>query len=297
MRNPVYKGKVIVAAWAQEKEQIVEGLHEGVVTEELFNTVQDIIVVKTRLTKKPGKKEPNLPLKGHLLCPRCNKKLTGSGSISRDKTMHYYYHCQKGCKERVRADLMNSAFISFMNELTVKKEVADLYYQVLLDVYKSNEGDRKKKIYEIDVEIQKLKQVIFQVENRLFEAKLDLETFNNGKERYTKAISDLQYEKEELKNLDSDLMNQVRFSLSLLQKLGKLYESSCFEVRQKLIGSIFPEKLIFSKNKYRTTHLNSVLALLVGKNGDFKGFKKAKAPQNARLPNMAPPLGFEPRTY
>lgn len=48
-------------------------------------------------------------------------------------------------------------------------------------------------------------------------------------------------------------------------------------------------KINFSKNKYRTTHLNRVLALLVGKNGDFKGLKKAKVPQKARLP-IWPPL-------
>ena len=29
-------------------------------------------------------------------------------------------------------------------------------------------------------------------------------------------------------------------------------EISCFEVRRKSMGSVFPEKLIFSKNKYRS---------------------------------------------
>ncbi|MCB0409205.1 MAG: recombinase family protein, partial [Flavobacteriales bacterium] len=273
LRNPVYKGKVLVAAWGKEKELIVEGLHDGIVSEELFDTVQDIILGKTRVTKRSGKKEPNLPLRGHLICPRCNNKLTGSGSISRNKTKHYYYHCQRGCKERVRADLMNEKFIEFMNKLTVSEQVADLYHHVLQDVYKSNEGDRKKRIYEIDAEVLKLKKTITQAEDRLFEAKIDLDTFNSAKNRYNKTISDLQYEKEELKNLDTDLMKQIDFSFDILQNLGNLYKYSSFEVKQGLIGSIFPENLIFSKNKYRTTHLNNVLALLTSIN---KGGEKVK---------------------
>ena len=296
LRNPVYKGRVMIAAWGKEKEQIVEGLHKGIISEELFDTVQDVIVGKTRITRKLRKKETNLPLRGHLICPRCKSKLTGSGSISRDKTKHYYYHCQRGCKERVRADLANAKFISFMNKLTVKKEVTDLYYQVLLDTYKNNEGDRKKRIYEIDSEIQKIKQTITEAENRLFEAKLDLETFNNGKERYTKAIHDLQYEKEELKNLDADLMKQIDFSFGLLQNLGNLYEHSSFEVRQGLVGSIFPENLIFSKNNYRTTHLNNVLALLSSNNKGIEKVKIKKADSFSCQPNVAPPQGLEPWT-
>lgn len=296
LRNPVYTGKVFVAAWGAEKEQLVEGLHPGIISEELFETVQDIITGKTRKTRLPAKREVNLPLRGYLICPRCNNTLTGSGSVSRNKSKHYYYHCQKGCKERVRADFMNDRFVEFMNGLTVRKEVAELYHHVLLDVYKGNEGERRKQAGDIDAEIQKLKETISQAEDRLFEGKIDLDTFNRGKQKYAKAIQNLQCEKEELKNLDTDLMNQISFSLHLLQNLGQLYENSSFEVRRVLIGSIFPEKIVFVNNEYRTTYLNEVLALLLSNDEGFRGNKKRATLNLSKLPSMAPPSGLEPET-
>lgn len=48
---------------------------------------------------------------------------------------------------------MNEKFVEFMNNLTVRKQVTDLYYKVLLEVYKDNECDRKKNTYEIDAEL------------------------------------------------------------------------------------------------------------------------------------------------
>ena len=119
---------------------------------------------------------------------------------------------------------------------------------------------------------------------------------SSAKNRYNKTINDLQYEKEELKNLDADLMNQIDFSFGLLQKLENLYEHSGFEVKQSLIGSIFPENLIFSKNKYRTTHLNNVLALLTSNNRSFEKNKNGQTTKKSHLPTKAPPLGLEPRT-
>jgi site-specific DNA recombinase len=42
LRNPVYIGKIKIAAWNDEPEELVEGLHTGIVTEEIYWQVQDI---------------------------------------------------------------------------------------------------------------------------------------------------------------------------------------------------------------------------------------------------------------
>jgi len=66
----------------------------------------------------------------------------------------------------------------------------------------------------------------------------------------------------------------------LLLNLDKYYSAKNTEVKQKIIGSIFPEKLFFQDNEYRTTKLNKAVELLCktdkglgkkkgGKNSDF----------------------------
>ena len=51
--------------------------------------------------------------------------------------------------------------------------------------------------------------------------------------------------------------------------------SNAIEGKQKMLGSIFPEKLVFEKGKYRTTQPNEILTLLCNNNNGF-GEKKDK---------------------
>ena len=43
LRNPFYIGKIKVPAYRDDPEQIVDGLHEAIVTEEVFYRVQDVL--------------------------------------------------------------------------------------------------------------------------------------------------------------------------------------------------------------------------------------------------------------
>jgi site-specific DNA recombinase len=81
VRNPVYIGKVLIPAYKEEPAQIVQGRHEPLINERLFYDVQDVLdgKKKARIPAQKNKLEA-IPLRGFLLCPRCNRTLTGSGS-------------------------------------------------------------------------------------------------------------------------------------------------------------------------------------------------------------------------
>jgi len=108
-KNPIYCGRIIIPAYKTEEEQIVIGIHEPIVSEVLFDKVQ--VALKNRRFKQIYKtcvQEP-LPLRGFLTCPRCGKNLCGSGSTGGSGIKHYYYHCLKGCKERIKANDVNTS--------------------------------------------------------------------------------------------------------------------------------------------------------------------------------------------
>ena len=67
-------------------------------------------------------------------------------------------------------------------------------------------------------------------------------------------------------------------------------------MKQKIIGSIFNNNLIYENGNYRTDEINGVIRLLTHLEADFERHKKEKASKNADLSIWAPPLGFEPRT-
>lgn len=47
-----------------------------------------------------------------------------------------------------------------------------------------------------------------------------------------------------------------------LLNLDKYYVTKNTEVKQKIIGSMFPEKLTFENNEYRTTKTNEAVELI-----------------------------------
>ncbi|MCZ6594729.1 MAG: recombinase family protein, partial [Bacteroidetes bacterium] len=136
LRNPVYIGQIKIERWKDEPEEIVIGLHEPLINEELFNEVQSILEGRIKKSKVRSSRDEKLPLRGFLQCRICGGNLTGSASRSRTGARHFYYHCQKGCRERFRADEANGQFVSFLGGFKIPDEVLTLYYHVMEDVFK-----------------------------------------------------------------------------------------------------------------------------------------------------------------
>lgn len=89
LRNPIYCGKIYVPTYKKEEAMIVQGKHQSLVSEELFNEVQDVLNGRKRkpLGRRYGLTE-EYPLRGSLICQQCGRILTGSsarGNTGRSK--------------------------------------------------------------------------------------------------------------------------------------------------------------------------------------------------------------------
>lgn len=153
LTNVFYIGKIKIPAYQDEPEQVVLGLHQPIISEELFNDVQDVLQGKKRKTRLNLKRNDTFPLRGFLECKICGGKLTGSGSKGRHGDIHYYYHCQLGCKERFRAKDANTDFELFLKSFTIPDEILKLYYVILEDAFKVDEKERKDEIKSIEKDI------------------------------------------------------------------------------------------------------------------------------------------------
>src|SRR5690606_38484640 len=88
VRNPFYCGLIRIPEWKDEEEIYVKGIHEPIISEELFYEVQNVLNGKRKKFPNQITQSDNLLLRGHLVCKKCGGKLTGSGSLSRNKTKH-----------------------------------------------------------------------------------------------------------------------------------------------------------------------------------------------------------------
>lgn len=275
LRNPVYCGKIKVPAYKDEPEEIVQGAHEAIITEELFDKVQRVLNVKRRITSKYKKLTDDLPLRGFLVCRLCGEVLTGSVSKG-NGGIYIYYHCQRGCKERFRADDAHDYFTKWLEMISMKSEYLELNLAVMKDIFNSEEGNKELEIAQLKKQKAEKQETLRKAGLKLVEDILDKSTYQSIKKKLEQEINEIDNRLSELKESEDDCMEYVQFGFKLLSQLSKCYNNSELLVKRKIIGSIFPEKLIFEEKKYRTTQPSAVLSLLFNAGKGFKGAKKKR---------------------
>lgn len=293
VRNPIYCGKILIRAYRDEPEEIVDGIHEPIVSEDVYNTVQNVLGERKKNKAKPKAKSDSLPLRGFLVCPDCGKNLTGSASKG-NGGKYLYYHCQPGCTQRVKADIAHSSFSNWLGNFSFKPEISALYLAVVEDVFKSEEADRTKEIRKIKVEIEEVNANLLKVEKKFVIDEIEKDSYKRLKDSYKQEEIELRDRLERLQSADAGFMEYMNYSCSILANLRQCYDLGDVVTKQKLIGSIFPEKLIFEKGKYRTTKKSELLNLLCWNGAGLEETQNKKSRKNAGQFALVARRGIEP---
>ncbi|KAB2916614.1 MAG: hypothetical protein F9K23_08375 [Bacteroidetes bacterium] len=250
--NRLYAGSIVIKADKAEAEVMVKGVHEGLVSEELFDKVQSVAKGEKESHGKPKTAKEELPLRGFLECPICGGNLTGSASRSRNGVKHFYYHCQKGCPTRFRSDAANDAFDEWLATVSLKPEHTENYIQLFESMFMKDDEARKKELERIKSEIAKTEDSLVKLGRLYVEGKVDDTDYENLKSSYKDEIAKLRLEKEEHDIDVSETIKGMEFAFSVLSNLQNLWRELDLEGKRILIGSIVNGKLIFDGSEYRT---------------------------------------------
>ncbi|MFM1912391.1 MAG: hypothetical protein RIR51_229, partial [Bacteroidota bacterium] len=122
LQNITYTGRIIVPAYQNEPERIVQALHEPIVDIQTYNQVQLILNKNSKIKSQKNKNHDSFVLRGYLTCCKCGANLTGSASRSKTGKRHYYYHCNSklGCNERFRVSLADLKLQEYLYQLKPK---------------------------------------------------------------------------------------------------------------------------------------------------------------------------------
>ena len=296
LRNPIYCGKIRVKAYQDEPEQIVQGIHTPIVSEDLFNEVQAVLDGRKKQHTKYAKINDTYPLRGHLTCSKCGKVLTGSSSQG-NGGMYYYYHCTSGCKERFKSDYLHTEFTGWLSTIKMNKDVAGLYLAIMEDIFKQNEGDRDKEIKKLEAKksenVERLKKSALKLAND------DIDKFVYHTVRETVNEENRQYEQQisEYKKMESGFSEYAKYGISLLSNVDTYYNTASLDNKQKMLGLMFPEKLVFSNNTFQTIKPNELLTLLCSADKGFSENKKGLSKNKLEKSCVVTPSGFKPETF
>jgi len=267
LKNVAYKGMIKVENWFGKEE--IQGLHEPIIDENLFNRVQFKLGVYKNFQKPKTILHKDFPLRGLLHCNICGMKLTGAFSTGRNKKYPYYRCSTKNCTYRSKDKYeVEYSFKNYLEELTPKKDILDDFIYSMKSVW--NEKSETRNDYFKKVK-NKLDQIDVKIDNiiNLYEKKLISEQdfssryYNLNNYKHKLDISMKEHEVT-LENLD----DYIEYGLHVFSDLPNFWDDSSIETKNKLGSILFPEGIYYSNNRIGTTNLSTVLKVFSLENNE-----------------------------
>jgi site-specific DNA recombinase len=292
--NHLYYGGVFIKAYKDEKETIVEGIHEPIITKALFDKVQQVMYGRKKGKQKaPKTYNENFPLKGFLCCPICNKQMRASASKGR--TQYYsYYHCVSPCKGRYTSDEVHQQVNDFLTAISFDKQFQELYFEIIKE--KLTEENKQKvlgpKHYE---HLKSIEDKLVKLQDLYIDGDIDREGYESAKERYDNIRAELK-SKEATSEDSKKLVELYKTATEKFITIDNQYNNANLEYKRKIIGSIFEKEIRFENKNLRTANLNPILNEIASINRGLRGKNKKDLTKKLVKSLMVGDEGFEPPT-
>jgi hypothetical protein len=281
IRNPVYCAKILIPKYKDEEAQLVQAQHEPLISESLFNTVQKTLSNNKRGAESKTKaySSGELLLRGFLTCPKCGRQLTGS--LSRGKLGRYYpyYHCIAICGVRLKASTANEKFIDLLTGFKLDPRVNKLLEIIIEAVIENSSSANKTERKSIAAEINQLSSRLSKARDLMLDGAFDNFDYKSIKTETETKIYHLETKISDLakSTIGEDVKQLVPNALASLSKLDLLFKEASIEHQRFIVGSIFPQKLIFDGFNYRTPKVNEALSYILLINRELEGQEIKKA--------------------
>ncbi len=296
IRNPVYCGKIFIPKYKDDESRFVKGLHEPLISEDLFYQVQDVLDGRKRNQYRlKVVSNSTLPLRGFLVCPSCGRILTGSASKGFTKR-YSYYHCSAGCKFRYRADAANQQFVHELKKYIPRPEMAELYKIALQEAWQGQTAHLLDDRKQLQKQIRELEDKLSYIRDLLASKQIEPEDFREMKSDYSSKMEKLQAKLNGLSHNDINLKALLDKGIDNLLKLDYIYETADIDKKREVISSIFPEKLYFENSSLRTGRVNEAVRYIYMIDSNLHDNKKGQTRNNSDLSCEVGMTGFEPAT-
>ncbi len=294
VRNPIYIGKIFIPAYKDEEVAIVLGKHKAIISDALFYDVQDIVLGRKRIGfPTQHSKQDCLPLRGFLKCAKCGKTLTGSGSKG-NGGKYYYYHCTKGCKERFRATVANELLYDIFKQISGNKNLLKTIEHITIDQYKHDNTGQALEVENVMKEIDVYRKRLQKAQILMLDEQLDAGDYKDIKFRLEPEIDKLVRKQLKLSERNPEERAILEFGIYFLNNVAELFTKAGLEAKHQIIGSMFPEKMIFENNELRTNVEDGVIPLLLNTSKGFILKKGGGTNKFAPPSQKVPQTGIEP---
>ena len=289
LTNELYCGRMVAKAWNLR----VKGDFTPLVSEELFDRVQDVLSGRAVATTPHKRQNEAFPMRGSLRCNVCNALVTGAkstgkvglrfpeGSVERERYRYRFYRCYRAAGHfSQRAETVEAA----LNALLLRMEPSGERLKAVVGLFRHI---WKERVETAQVEVNAMKAQLKKLETK--EAKFlslvgDGVITNAAYKRATDSIlPEIEGIRQELASQkfdELDVDDAAAYLEAMYWNLPILYESSNLEGKSSLLKMLFPDGVVFDSGVLEPKSTNSFFTTL----GDVAADESV----------LASPMGFEP---
>ncbi len=297
IRNPLYCGKIFIPKFKDEESNFVNGQHEPLISEALFYDVQDVLNGRKKIQRTKLAVDDRLPLRGFLICPKCGRMLTGSGSKGCKQKYYHYYHCSSSCGVRYRASKLNDDIVEEIKKYVRPLPKLQLYKEVISSTLKSKTRLQRNEVTQLSAQLDEANKRLSKARDLLLAGDIEADDYRTIKSETEEKIHRLEARLTAFVTETTNIEPLLNKAISNISQLDVLYTNGSITQKRKIISSVFPEKLTFDGIQYRTNRVNEAISLmcLIGKQLEDK--KNGTNHNSLDLSQEVIPLGLEPRAH
>ena len=270
LTNPFYAGKI---RHKMLDGKLVDGNQPKIVSYEDFLKVQEIMSGRTGVYKHK-KETPRFPLKRHVLCSKDHTPFTAY--TVKKKNIDYYKCNLNGCKTNVSAKKLHNRYEDVLRFYNIPDALKPILHGVVSTMMLSENEEQERQEIVLKKQRTECLNKLKTCKMRFGMGDIDEDVYQTTNEMLQEKLDKIELElakcRKDLSNLDGDV-NEV---LAMCCKLDCLWKDSSLETSQKLQNLLFPEGILWDKEKddYRTFNENEALAVIARVSSSYENKKE-----------------------
>jgi site-specific DNA recombinase len=255
LKNPFYCGIITHNLLGG---QLVEGVHEKLVSKEMFLRANEI-----KQGNSGGYKvmmaNDGIPLKHFLTCSTCGKFIRGYKAYKNQK---YYYKCgTTGCNSNKRADHLHDQFKSILAQqiVNIDERTVPILKNAMYEIYKRNNLVAAESRNTFHSQLKEVHKKIERLEERFVNEEVTQELFEKFHKKLKMEKLEIEAKLQEPEKGPSNPEKAIDMALHLATKLNTAWDYSDYVHKQKLQNIVFPEGISYDRknDECRTPRTNS----------------------------------------
>ena len=287
--NPFYCGYITHSLIPNE---IHKGKHPALVSEALFLKANKVVQLNPHKGISKRFKNDELPLKSFARDAFSNSPFTGY----MQKGIYYYKTRAKGSAVNIRAQHLNELFIRELETLTIDKKYANTLEEAVRKIVYQKMEDKLKEDVQLKRTISEIREKIEKLEMRLIDGEINKEFYEKYRQKFEAEIAELGEKNPSGLISSSNLEKAIEKGIKIVRNPVQLWLSSDYDDKQKLQYLIYPDGLLYNKQKdiVRTPKVNSVFAAMAGVARVLGENKKGSSGLKSLHSRLVVPTGIEP---